>query len=153
MWVLSCSATSDSLWPQGLQPTKLLCLWDSPGKSTGVGCHFLLQGISPMQGSNPHLLCLLHCRRILYHWATGEDPKSPVGPKDEKMQDLSNKVSKVTVLKKLRELQEKANSFFNLSIVTLQCCVGFNGTIMWVSCKYTYIPCLLSPLLLPHPLL
>ena len=29
--------------PHGLQPTRLLCPWDSPGKNTGVGCHFLLQ--------------------------------------------------------------------------------------------------------------
>ena len=33
---------------------------------TGVGYHFLLQGIVPTQGSNPSLLCLLHCRQILY---------------------------------------------------------------------------------------
>ena len=33
---------------------------DSPGKNTGVGCHFLLQGIFPNQGSNLHLICLLH---------------------------------------------------------------------------------------------
>ena len=31
---------SDSLRPCGLQPTSLLCPWDFPGKSTGVGCHF-----------------------------------------------------------------------------------------------------------------
>ena len=31
----------------GLQPTRLLCPWDLPGKSTGVGCHFLLQGNLP----------------------------------------------------------------------------------------------------------
>ena len=36
---------------------------NSPGKNTGVGCHVLLQGIFPTQGSNPHLL---HCRQILY---------------------------------------------------------------------------------------
>ena len=42
--------------------TRLLCPWDFPGKNTGVGCHFLLQGIFPTQGSNPGLL---HCRRIL----------------------------------------------------------------------------------------
>ena len=29
----------DSLWPHGLQPTRLLCAWDFLGKSTGVGCH------------------------------------------------------------------------------------------------------------------
>ena len=34
--------------------------------------HFLLQGIFPTHRSNPRLLCLLHCRRILYHWATQE---------------------------------------------------------------------------------
>ena len=37
-----------------------LCLWDFPGKNTGVGCHFLLQGIFPTQGLNPCPLCLLH---------------------------------------------------------------------------------------------
>ena len=38
-----------------------------PNKNTGVGCHFLLQGIFLTQGSNPHLL---HGRCILYHWVT-----------------------------------------------------------------------------------
>ena len=37
--------------------------WDFPGKSTGVSCHFLLQGIFLTQGSNPGLL---HCRQTLY---------------------------------------------------------------------------------------
>ena len=32
-----------TLPPHGLQPTRLLCPWDSPGKNIGVGCHFLLQ--------------------------------------------------------------------------------------------------------------
>ena len=34
--------------------------WDSPGQNTGVGCHALLQGIFPTQGSNSCLLCVLH---------------------------------------------------------------------------------------------
>ena len=42
----------------------LLRPWDCPGKSTGVGCRFLLQEIFPTQGSNPGLL---HCRQTLYH--------------------------------------------------------------------------------------
>ena len=59
------SAMSDSLRPHGLQPSvRLLCPWDSPGKNTGVGCHFLLHGIFPTQGSN---LILPHCRQIPYH--------------------------------------------------------------------------------------
>ena len=39
----SRSVMSDSSWPHGLQPTRLLHPWDFPGKSTGVGCHCLLQ--------------------------------------------------------------------------------------------------------------
>ena len=56
----SHSVTSDSLRPYGLQPTRLLCPRDFPGKNTGEGCHFLLQGIFLTQGSNPHFLHLLY---------------------------------------------------------------------------------------------
>ena len=58
-----------SLWLHGLKPTRLLCPWGSPGKDTGVGCHFLLQGIFLTQGSNLRLLCLLH-------WQVGSLPFS-----------------------------------------------------------------------------
>ena len=46
--------------------------WDFPGKNTGVGCHFLLQGIFPTQGSNPGLP---HCRQTLYHLSYQGSPK------------------------------------------------------------------------------
>ena len=42
-WKWSSSVVSDSLLPHGLWPARLLHPWDSPGKSTGVGCHRLLQ--------------------------------------------------------------------------------------------------------------
>ena len=54
------SVMSDSLWLHGLQPAMLLCPQNFPGKNTGVGCHFLLQGIFTTQGSNLHLFHLLH---------------------------------------------------------------------------------------------
>ena len=54
--LLVCSVMSDSLQPHRLEPTRLLCPWNSPGKNTGVGCHFLLQRIFLTQGSNPSLL-------------------------------------------------------------------------------------------------
>ena len=65
---------------QSLQPWPTLCdpvdcsplgslTWDSPGKKSGMRNHALLQGIFPTQGSNLHLL---HCKHILYHWATRE---------------------------------------------------------------------------------
>ena len=56
----AASVASNSLQLYGLQPTRLLCPWDSPGKNTGVGCHALLQGTFPTQRLNPRLLYLLH---------------------------------------------------------------------------------------------
>ena len=47
------------------------CPWDFPGKNTGVGFHFLLQGIFPTQGSIPHLVSYIG-RQILYHFTTWE---------------------------------------------------------------------------------
>ena len=68
------TAVSDSWRAHGLWSTRLLHPWDFPGKKIGVGYHFLLQGISPTQGSNPHLLfwqadsSLLSHPRSLSHW-------------------------------------------------------------------------------------
>ena len=51
-WEWSRSVVSDSLWPHGLQPTRLLHPWDFPGKSTGVGCQLPSPHIvySPVEG-------------------------------------------------------------------------------------------------------
>ena len=67
--LFACIWLSATLWAL---PTRLLCPWDSPGKNTGVGCHSLLQGIFPTQGSNTHLLCLLH-------WQAGSLPLASPG--------------------------------------------------------------------------
>ena len=56
--MLSCVQLFEIPWT--VQPAMLLCPWDSPGKNTGVGYHFLLQGIFPTQGSNQSLLYFLH---------------------------------------------------------------------------------------------
>ena len=58
--------------PHALEPCRLLSPWDSPGKNTGVGCHFLLQGIFPTQTPNTCLLCLLD-------WQGGSLPLVPPG--------------------------------------------------------------------------
>ena len=65
---------SDSSWPRRQQPTRLFCPWDSPGKNTGVGCHFLLQEIFPTQELNPGLP---HCRQTQADALTSEPPGSP----------------------------------------------------------------------------
>ena len=69
-------------------PARLLCPWDSPGKNIGVGCHAHLQSYLPnprIEPGSPTLQadCLLyilhysvlHCRQILYCWATRETPR------------------------------------------------------------------------------
>ena len=48
---------SDSVWPLRRQPTRLLSPWDSPGKNTGVGCHFLLQHMKVKRESEVAQLC------------------------------------------------------------------------------------------------
>ena len=63
---------SDSLRSYGLQPMRLLCPWDSPGKNTGAGCHALLQEIFLTQGSNSPLFRLLH-------WLAGSLSTEPPG--------------------------------------------------------------------------
>ena len=57
----------ECLFTQGLQPARLLGPWDSPGKSTGVGFHFLLQGIFLTQGLNVSILHILHWQADSLH--------------------------------------------------------------------------------------
>ena len=74
-WLHACcaaSVTSNSLWLYGLQPARLLCPWDSPGKNTGVGHHALLQGIFPTQGSNSRLTTPALAGRLFTPSATWE---------------------------------------------------------------------------------
>ena len=66
-YVIVCAQSLSVVWLFVTSWTvayRLLCPWDFPGKNTGVGCHFLLQGIFLTQGSNLHLLL---GRQILYH--------------------------------------------------------------------------------------
>ena len=72
VWVhASCSVMSNSFRPHGLQPARLLCPWNSPGKNTGVDSHRLFQGIFQTQWSN---LDLLYWSRILYYLSHQRSP-------------------------------------------------------------------------------
>ena len=65
---------SDSVQPHSRQVTRLRCPWDSPGKNTGVGCHFLLQCTKVKSESEVVQLCLtlrphgLQPTRLLHPW-------------------------------------------------------------------------------------
>ena len=75
VWLLS--VMRDTLWPHRLA-YQTLCPWDSPGKKSGMGCHFLLQRIFLTQGSNPSLLCLLQ-------WQADSLPLAPPKKSNNKM--------------------------------------------------------------------
>ena len=74
---VSHSVVSDSLQFHGLQPSRLLCPWDFPEKNTGVGCHFLLQGIFLTLRSNLHFL----------HWQVNSLPLSHMGSTAKAMRE------------------------------------------------------------------
>ena len=61
------SVVSNSVWPCGLQPARLLCSWDSPGKNTRVGCYALLKGISWPRVQT----CVSY---VYLHWQAGSLP-------------------------------------------------------------------------------
>ena len=69
----SCPTLCD---PMDCSPPVSSVNGDSPGKNTEVGCHDILQGIFPTQGSNPGLL---HCRRVLYCVSHQERPLDAIG--------------------------------------------------------------------------
>ena len=75
MYVSVCSVASNSLWPQGPQPARLLSTWNFPSKNIGSSCHFLFQRIYVTQGLNPTLLHLLHWQAdclALSYWESPE---------------------------------------------------------------------------------
>ena len=74
-----CAQSCPALWLCGLWPARLLCPWDSPGKNTGVGCHFLLQGDPPNLGIKPvSLVCPALAGGFFTTGATWEAPNNTV---------------------------------------------------------------------------
>ena len=63
-WTIKkAESVSHSVMFDFLKPTRLFCPWNSPSRNIGVGGHFLLQGILPIQVPN---LGILHCMQTLY---------------------------------------------------------------------------------------
>ena len=108
-----------TLCDHGLQPARLLCPWGSPSRNTGVGCHFFLQGIFPIQGPNPGLL---HCSQILYPLSHQGSPYTAAAAAAKSLQscltlcdpiDSSPPGSPVSGILQARTLEWVAISFSN----------------------------------------
>ena len=102
-------------WTVGCR--RLLSPWHSPGKNTGVGFHFLLQGIFPTQGSNPFLL----------RWQMDSVPLSHQG-------SFSHLDNTYYLPGRLLGTFKR-----NWNRVDLHCCVSFRCTAKWFSYTHTYI--------------
>ena len=71
------SVVSDSVQPHRRQPTRHLCPWDSPGKNTGVGCHFLHQCMKVKSESEVAQSCLTLCDPAETHELQHARPPCP----------------------------------------------------------------------------
>ena len=126
---------SDSVGPHRQQPTRLPRPWDSPGKNTGVGCHFLLQCMKVKSESEVAQSCL-----------TLSDPMDCSLPGSSTLgfsrQEYWSGVP-----------SPSPNLLFGWREITIQCCVGFCHTAVQMSHNFTDFPSLLSlpPLPPSHP--
>ena len=109
-------SVSDSVRPHRRQPTRLPCPWDSPGKNTGVGCHFLLQCMKVKSESEVAQLCL-----------TPSDPM-----------DCSPPGSSVHGIFQARVLEWSAIAFSGDSAKKSQSCMGEWGRGLGLCCSLLY---------------
>ena len=100
---------------------------NSPGENTGVGCHALLQRIFPTQGSNLHLLCLLH-------WQVGSLPLAPPGKPPALWQIFLNKKETLGTRKEIKaEIQPWRNKTPSFAVLHQANSSGFVLDVIWVT--------------------
>ena len=122
--------------PWGLQPARLLCPWDSPGKNTGVGSQFFLQGIFLTQGSNPNLP---HCRQILYQLRHQGSPKILEWGAHSFSSGSSrprNRMGVACIAGRFFISWAKAKERFQEFIFTSGYCVQWSQNFYWWMCTY-----------------
>jgi len=137
---------SDSVWPHGLQPTRLLRPWDSPGKNTGVGCHFLLQWMKVKSESEA-------AQSWVGYWS-GVPLLSPSLPLSHWQPRLCSLLLWNWLFSFLFFFPFLKKFIFNWRMIALQNFVVFLSTSTSIRHRYTYIPSLLNlyPISLPIPL-
>ena len=116
-------------------PARLLCSWDFPGKNIGVGCHFLLQGIFPIQGSN---LGLLHGRQILL-------PTEPPGKPSLIIRKISIKAVSSQFFGKVLSNQHQWSLGGSQSLLWVGAEPEASGAGPWAKSGIIFVPLLVAP--------
>ena len=106
---------SDSVRPHRRQPTRLPCPWDSQGKNTGVGCHFLLQCMKVKSESE----VIQSCRTLVTPWTAAYQAPLSMGFSRQKYWSGVPLLSPVSGLVDLKSLP----SLFLFHCVYYVCCV------------------------------
>ena len=128
-WKWSCSVVSDPQRPHGLQPSRLLCPWDFPGKSTGVGCHYLR---------------LSYCIHISVNLLKNKTDPSRINPAYAWLPTVVFKLSVEGSLGSLGflglEVEVKVEGYMSVKH-TLQLCLEMSCLL---SCMFSFLACPLS---------
>ena len=114
---------SDSLRLHESQHARFLCPWDSPGQNTGVGYHFLLQGIFLTQGLKPRLP---HCRQTPYHLGKSKEMTldSNSNPQKQVKRTRNGKMENAIITNLVFFLQSASLKYiqlYTLIIITMYC--------------------------------
>ena len=126
---VSGSVVSDPCDPMDcMYPSRLLCPWNSPGKNTGMGSPFLLQGIFQTQGSNPGLL---YCRDSLLAEPPGKPftQQSPLFPPVEHSQNDALTLHTHMWISIIKKLSLPSFSFFRKKKIYLSI-FGCTGSLL-----------------------
>ena len=99
----------------------LLSPWNFPGKNSGMGCHFLLQGVFPTQGLNPHHLCILH-------WQADSLPTVPPGKPNHSLLSMQQHYA----LKTVHTLLKKCSQFVNQVYFNFKKMLGNSLVVQWL---------------------
>ena len=149
---------SDSVRPHRRQPTRLPRPWDSPGKNTGSGCHFLLQSMkvkseSEVDQSSPtpsNLVDYSPAGSSVHGFSRQEYWSGVPLPSPSDKYLIASTKHLITVILCHGLHRQPTLFLFNWKITALQRRVSFCCTTMSISCKCTYIPSLLRlPATLP----